>query len=101
MNGSQPDLQSVFAKNRTEELGYDVWEDFVVPPFYRLLDLQVARKPRVILGGRGCGKTMLLRYLSHQSLFSTKRESVPKDAITHIGLYWRADTQFAHAMTKR
>src|SRR5687767_10907298 len=73
MNGSDNNLQSVFTQNRTEEIGYDVWEHFVIPPFYERLDLQVARKPRVIIGGRGCGKTMLLRYLSHESLFSPKR----------------------------
>ena len=86
--------QSVFTKNRAEELGYDVWEHFVVPPFYHLLDLQTARKPRLIIGGRGCGKTMLLRYLSHQTMFSQSRETIPDDALLHIGLYWRADTQF-------
>ena len=93
--------QSVFTKNRAEELGYDVWEHFVVPPFYHLLDLQTARKPRLIIGGRGCGKTMLLRYLSHQTMFSQSRETIPDDALLHIGLYWRADTQFANAMVKR
>ena len=24
-----------FARNRAEEYGYDVWESFIVPPFYR------------------------------------------------------------------
>jgi len=93
--------QSVFTKNRAEEIGYDVWEHFVVPPFYHLLDLQTARKPRLIVGGRGCGKTMLLRYLSHQTMFSRSRVTIPDDALLHIGLYWRADTQFANAMVKR
>jgi len=93
--------QSVFTKNRAEELGYDVWEHFVVPPFYHLLDLQTARKPRLVIGGRGCGKTMLLRYLSHQTMFSRSRATIPDDALLHIGLYWRADTQFANAMIKR
>lgn len=93
--------QGVFTKNRAEELGYDVWEHFVVPPFYHLLDLQIARKPRLIIGGRGCGKTMLLRYLSHQTMFSRSRATIPDDALLHIGLYWRADTQFANAMVKR
>jgi hypothetical protein len=54
-------IQGIFAKNRAEELGDDVWEQFVVPPFYDRLDLTTARKPRLIIGGRGCGKTMLLR----------------------------------------
>lgn len=101
MNGNAETLQTVFTKNRTEELGYDVWKNFVVPPFYDQLDLYRARKPRIIVGGRGCGKTMLLRYLSHQSTFSPERPAIPPDAVAHIGLYWRADTQFAKLMTGR
>lgn len=101
MNAKPGALQTVFTKNRTEELGYDVWEHFVVPPFFDRLYLYDAKKPCVIIGGRGCGKTMLLRYLSHQSTFSTRRPTVPADAIRHIGLYWRADTQFAKLMTGR
>src|SRR6266446_8852625 len=94
-------IQAVFSKNRTEELGNDVWEQFVIPPFYDRLDLLTARKPRVIVGGRGCGKTMLLRYLSHQTMFSRLRSNIPADAIKHIGLYWKADTHFLNMMFGR
>lgn len=94
-------LQAVFAQNRSEELGYDVWAHFVIPPFFDRLNLGQTYKPRVILGGRGCGKTMLLRYLSHHSTFSRRRQRIPPDAINHIGLYYRADTQFARMMTNR
>lgn len=94
-------IQAVFSRNRAEELGDDVWEHFVIPPFYDRLDLQTARKGRLIVGGRGCGKTMLLRYLSHQSMFSPLRPSIPNDAIQHIGLYWRADTHFMNMMVGR
>jgi hypothetical protein len=101
MNPSEETLRTLFAKNRTEELGSDVYQHFVVPPFFDKLDLRVARKPRLFIGGRGCGKTMLLRYLSHQSTFSKCRESIPDDALEHIGLYWRVDTQFAAVMNER
>jgi hypothetical protein len=94
-------LRTLFAKNRTEELGSDVYEYFVVPPFFDRLDLKVARKPRLFIGGRGCGKTMLLRYLSHQSAFSRARGAIPDDALEHVGLYWRVDTQFAAVMNER
>jgi hypothetical protein len=94
-------IQKAFVKNRAEELGYDVWKHFAVPPFYDKLDLSEAKKPRIIIGGRGCGKTMLLRYLSHQSTFSPDRGNVPLESLRHIGLYWRADTQFAAAMNGR
>lgn len=94
-------VRSVLSKNRAEELGYDVWQHYVIPPFFKRLDLHTARKPNLIIGGRGCGKTMLLRYLSHQSMFSRFRPSIPESAFLNIGLYWRADTQFASAMIKR
>lgn len=101
MTGQIESLQTVFTKNRAEELGQDVWKNFVVPPFFDKLDLRQARKPRMIIGGRGCGKTMLLRYLSHQSAFSTDRPKIPNEELEHIGLYWRADTQFARMMWGR
>lgn len=94
-------IQKAFVKNRAEEYGHDVWKHFAVPPFYDKLDLADAKKPRIIVGGRGCGKTMLLRYLSHQSTFSRERQTVPLESLGHIGLYWRADTQFAAAMNGR
>ncbi len=101
MSEIKPSLQDIFTQNRTEEIGYDVWRHFVVPPFYNCLDLKTARKPRIIIGGRGCGKTMLLRYLSHQSMFSPHRTNIPIESLSHIGLYWRADTQFCNSMMFR
>lgn len=89
------------AQNRTEELGYDLWDSFVLPPYFANLDIYNSKKPKVIVGGRGCGKTMLLRYLSHDTKFSTKREHIEMKEIQHIGIYWRVDTQFASLMLKR
>lgn len=97
----QEQINRLLASNRAEELGYDVWERYVLPPFFTNLTLGDTRKPRVIVGGRGCGKTMLLRYLSHESTFSRKRPAVTADALSHIGLYWRSDTQFASLMQNR
>lgn len=87
-------LKNAFKSNRAEELGLDVWKDFVVPLFYNDMDLSEAKKTRKIIGGRGSGKTMLLRYLSHHSQFSVNKDSGEKYAINSIGLYWRADTNF-------
>jgi hypothetical protein len=94
-------LQTVFSRNRAEELGTDVWEQFVVPPFFDRVRLGISRKPSLIVGGRGCGKTMLLRYLSHHTVFSPKRKDIPDSSLLNIALYWRADTQFANAMLGR
>ena len=89
------------SQNRAEEFGYDLWEEYVIPPFFSKLDLVKSKKPKAIIGGRGCGKTMLLRYLSHQSMFSPLRKPITEESLTHIGLYWRVDTQISQAMHKR
>ena len=88
-------IQSALLANRAEEYGHDVWEHFVIPLFYEDIDLLGARKARIIRGGRGCGKTMLLRYLSHQSQFSQKRDFIPCESLNNIGIYWRSDTSFS------
>lgn len=97
----QPPVDNVFSANRAEELGYDVWPYFVLPFFFSSLDLENAKKARVIIGGRGCGKTMLLRYLSHSSQFSPHRVFRNTHLPQNIGLYWRIDTQFANTMRER
>ena len=94
-------IHKLLSPNRTEEIGYDVWREYVLPPFLTRTTFSETHKPRVIVGGRGCGKTMLLRYLSHESTFSTHRNIIPDDAVGHVGLYWRSDTQFAHLMHER
>lgn len=91
----------LLAGNRAEEYGLDIWRDFVVPPYFKGLSLQQTRKPMVIIGGRGCGKTMLLRYLCFETQFSPERESFDNDAIKRVGLYWKIDTQFAKTMSRR
>ena len=88
------DLAVAFSSNRTEEYGFDVWDRFVIPSKLNIDQWHEILKPRVIVGGRGCGKTMLLRYLSHDSAFSPTRPTVNRSTLKHIGIYWRADTQF-------
>ncbi|MGQ0512578.1 MAG: ORC-CDC6 family AAA ATPase [Betaproteobacteria bacterium] len=94
-------VRSQLSKNRASEFDRDVWNRYVLPPFFFQLDLLTATKPRVVVGGRGCGKTMLLRYFSHESVFSRSRPTLSKDALSQIGLYWRTDTQFCNAMLGR
>lgn len=90
-----------FAKNRAEEYGYDVWESFIVPPFYREIESLRTNKPIIVEGGRGSGKTMLLRYWCHQTQFSVHRTVIPDSALYKIGIYWKMDTQFAAFMLFR
>lgn len=86
-----------FAKNRSEEGELDLWGEFVVPLYFDKLSLDEIRKPIVFEGGRGCGKTTLLRYLSHATQLSPRRR-ITKDTLPkQLGLYLRADTRYLRA----
>lgn len=87
-------LERAFSRNRAEEMGPDLWGDFIVPPYFDRLQVMYVRKPYVIVGGRGCGKTTLLRYWSYHSQFSPKRKTLSDDVFDTIGLYIRTDIQF-------
>jgi len=86
-------MKNAFARNRAEEFGHDIWDSYILPPYFSTLGLREARKSVVIEGGRGCGKTALLRYLSFQSQFSRKRDNLP-DRLDTVGLYLKADPQY-------
>jgi len=94
-------LKETFLHNRAEELPDDVWGSFVVPRYFHSHDLSKARKSRVIVGGRGCGKTMFIRYFCHPTRFSSKRAKIDTDEISHIGLYWRPHTQFCSLFSSK
>lgn len=92
-------IRQAFVRNRTEEFGHDVWDSYVLPLYYPKLGLEHARKSVVLEGGRGCGKTALLRYLSYNSQFSLHRASPQDWATKNIGLYLKADPQYFNAFT--
>lgn len=87
-------MQNAFIRNRAEEFGQDVWASYVLPLYFSSLGLNEQRKSSVLEGGRGCGKTALLRYLSYQSQFSQTRSDIPEEALQTIGLYLKADAQY-------
>jgi len=90
-------LPEIFSKNRNEETKEDNWSDFVVPGFLKDLEIKSQSKAIVIVGGRGTGKTTLLRYFCHATQFSSRRPTLPENILSHIGLYWRADTNFLNS----
>jgi hypothetical protein len=92
---------NILAKTRAEEHDDDVWGEFYFPPYFDELELKTATKSSYIVGKRGCGKTMLLKYLDYRTAFSSKREQIPDDEINHLGIYWRIDTQFCNALKLR
>lgn len=69
-----PKLSEAFAKNRTEEFPDDVYEKYVLPLNYHEVDISSATKACVIVGGRGSGKTMYIKYYCYPTILSEKRE---------------------------
>lgn len=94
-------IDSKMTRNRAEEYGFDLWKEFVVPPYFLSLKTLKSEKPLIIEGGRGSGKTMLLRYLCHATQFSKKRDSIEDSVFEHIGIYWKMDVSFASLMEAR
>lgn len=91
----------MLARTRAEEHDADVWGDFFIPPYFDRLGLTTATKSAYITGKRGCGKTMLLKYFDYHTAFSTRRTDIPADAVDHVGIYWRVDTQFCSSLNHR
>lgn len=94
-------LDSTITRNRAEEYGFDLWSEFVIPPYYQQLMLLKSEKPQIIEGGRGSGKTMLIRYLCHETQFSSQRKNIPAETYRRIGIYWKMDISFASIMALR
>lgn len=89
------------AQNRAEEFGFDLFNEFVIPPIFEKIDFNKSAKSKIFIGGRGCGKTMLLRYLSHETTFSKLKKNITEIDIRNIGLYWKVDTHMVYQLQKR
>jgi hypothetical protein len=95
----EKNIADAFLKNRAELLPDDVWGQFIVPHFFSSLSIFKEKKAVKIEGGRGCGKTMLMRYLCHSSVFSPNRKCIPDQSLKFIGLYWKPDIRFCKLIT--
>lgn len=93
--------QKLLTKTRAEEHDVDIWGKFYIPPYFDRLNIFDSSKSTYFIGKRGCGKTMLLKYLSYHSRFSSKRNDIPVKEIEHVGIYWRIDTHFCNSMINR
>jgi len=94
-----PAVADAFLKNRADNLPPDVSQEFIVPPFFQQISIFKDSKSVRVLGGRGCGKTMFLRYFCHGSTFSSHRAVISDEEFSHIGLYFRPDTGFCSLIT--
>jgi hypothetical protein len=92
-------LAEAFLKNRAEQLPADVFDQFIVPPFFGRISIFADTKSVRILGGRGCGKTMFIRHFCHSTTFSPRRRQIDDATLRSVGLYLRPDTGFCSLMT--
>lgn len=93
-------IADVFLNNRADHLSSELlFSQFIVPPFFQRISIFSDKKSVRILGGRGCGKTMFIRYFSHGSSLSPIREDVADSELESVGLYLRPDTGFCGLMT--
>jgi hypothetical protein len=93
-------ILEVFARNRAEEFPDDLWNRFVLPIDFKSVALKEKKKATVIVGGRGSGKTMFIKYHCHATAFSTKRKCIGQNELSFIGIYWRPDTTFLQNIKK-
>ena len=81
-------LSSLFGDSRAEWLGERIFDLFAKPAYFPELE---QRRPCVLIGGRGTGKTMVLRGLSYEGHYALSRSTSPMDWL-YFGLYYRVNT---------
>jgi hypothetical protein len=74
---------------RAESLGDDVFRYFAEPSFFPKLQ---SRQSVILKGGRGTGKTTLLRCLSYQGQSALRGRTESPQSWPFFGLFWRINT---------
>ncbi|WP_146208102.1 hypothetical protein [Azospirillum sp. TSH64] len=82
-------LSDLFGSYKAEWLRESIFELFTVPAYFP--ELTTAR-PCVLIGGRGTGKTTVLRMLSYEGQFALHKEKIPVSDWRYIGMYYRVNT---------
>ena len=96
-NHVRRELSTLFGLYKAEWMNGHLFELFTEPDYFGELRTQC---PCVLIGGRGTGKTTVLRGLSYEGQFALSGQAI--DAIAtwpYYGLYYRADTNRVRALT--
>lgn len=88
-------LDELFGSYKAEWLNEKIFRFFAAPSYFTALQ---SYRPCVLVGGRGTGKTTVLRGLSYQGQFALNNENIDEfDKKTFVGIYFRCDTNHVRA----
>ena len=90
-------LDELFGSYKAEWLNEKIFHFFAAPSYFTALK---SNRPCVLMGGRGTGKTTVLRGLSYQGQYALSGHDIEKfDQNNYVGVYFRCDTNHVHAFS--
>lgn len=93
----QEKLDQLFGSYKAEWLKKDIFKFFTEPCYFTILK---SNYPGVLQGGRGTGKTTVLRGLSYSGQYEILNANIDKfDKNSFIGIYYRANTNHVRAFS--
>ena len=88
-------LDELFGSYKAEWLNEKIFHFFAAPSYFTSLK---DKRPCVLMGGRGTGKTTVLRGLSYKGQYALNQNDIDYfDENNYIGIYFRCDTNHVHA----
>ena len=92
-------LDEMFGSYKAEWLRGKIFNFFATPYYFSTLK---DNRPCILQGGRGTGKTTVLRGLSYQGQFAILNQDLQRfDQNSFIGIYYRVNTNHAHSFKGR
>lgn len=90
-------LDELFGSYKAEWLNEKIFQFFATPSYFTSLK---DKRPCVLMGGRGTGKTTVLRGLSYEGQYALNKDDIDSfDLNNYIGIYFRCDTNHVHAFS--